>query len=185
MITPKQIAARIKFPISVEWSPIYVNNYLDAIMTYNSLSAADKKKWKNKPRVFIHKFSLSPGSDDDWDYIKPQYAYIYGRTILSVIGASDLPLLDINRAHKYRFVKQAFVSSDRKALHFFDGLISEKLIDHVQDAYQELAYDYKTVRAAYDDGKVSKEFGDFARQYLKSDKDWAAVNFYVQALNNA
>jgi hypothetical protein len=184
-MTPKEIAAKINFPISVEWSPGYVNDYYNAIGAYQSLNAADIKKWKKNPKSFIDEFDLSPGSDDDWDYVKPSYAYIYGRLILAFVKLSDLP----STFNKYEGIKQAFITNFKsgnernRILHFYDDLIGNALIGDIQEEWGNIARGYKTVKEAYDHGKVSKEFAAMASKFSPS--DWKAVDFYVNALWNA
>lgn len=188
-MTPKEIATKINFPISVEWNPSYVNDYHNAIGAYQSLSPAEIKKWKKNSKDYIHEFDLSPGSDDDWDYVKPSYAYIYGRLILAATNISDLPSTNLNNFDKHEGIKQAFttrlkVYSERnKLLHFYDAMIGDALIDDVQEAWGDIAQGYETVKEAYDYGKVSKEFATMAKSFTPS--QWKAVDFYVNALWDA
>jgi hypothetical protein len=187
-MTPKQIAAKINFPISVEWHG-YANDYSNAIGAYQGLSPSEIKKWKKDPKGYIDEFDLSPGSDDDWDYVKPWYAYLNGRLILAVANISDLPSTSINKVDKYEAIKQAFVidfksgNERNRILHFYDDMIGEDLVDEVQEAWSDIAHSFKTVREAYNNGKVSKEFGQMAKSF--SNSDWQAVEFYVNALEAA
>lgn len=158
------IARNVKFPENEEWHSGNDNILEGAIYAWKEATKDQREDWK-EGREFYDE--IEPGlSDDGWDYIGPHYTYMSAESIIK-----GTPSKFFGPTVKRGIVKSILEDDDE---------FPDRLSMGVEDLWYDLISE-TSVREAYKNGKVSREFARVMKPYDNDDLAWEAIDAFYNS----
>jgi hypothetical protein len=174
-VEAEMLADAIKYPRNAEWYSGYGAIIRNAVSAYRHATPARRKIFKKNPKEFIDEYDLSPGSDDDHDYISPIYAYLDIEIIKKIMKSKAFS--NISPAMKHYLIKVFLSKNDPQDIE----MVLEETFENVMTAWQN-AYGDIGLEKAYLTGKVNLETKKVFDGIKPKVIDWEALGIFYRGV---